>query len=60
MAACLDWSERRPRVAGVLGAAIAQCLFALGWIGRVEGSRAVSLSDLGRHALRQELGRELA
>lgn len=58
--ACLDWSERRPHVAGALGAAIAQRLFALGWIGRVEGSRAVTLSELGRRGLQQELDLELA
>jgi DNA-binding transcriptional ArsR family regulator len=30
--ACLDWSERRPHLAGALGAALAEALLAQGWL----------------------------
>lgn len=49
---CLDWSERRPHIGGALGAALcAHCLTA-GWIRRVDGSRAVSVTTKGRLAFR--------
>lgn len=38
---CLDWSERRPHLAGALGAAILQRMFALRWAQRDMTSRAV-------------------
>lgn len=38
---CLDWTERRPHLAGALGAAIADRFFELDWIRRQPGSRAV-------------------
>ncbi len=49
---CLDWSERRPHVAGALGAAI--CIRALeqGWIERLPTSRAVRVTPSGRRAFR--------
>lgn len=53
---CLDWSERRPHLAGALGAALAVRLFALGWVERVAGERTVRLTGTGRGALRRELG----
>ncbi|MFO7173798.1 MAG: helix-turn-helix domain-containing protein, partial [Bacillota bacterium] len=40
-APCLDWSERRHHLAGALGAALLQRFLALGWMQRLEGSRAV-------------------
>jgi hypothetical protein len=45
---CLDWSERRPHVAGGLGAAV--CLHALevGWVERLPTSRAVRVTPAGR------------
>jgi len=54
--ACLDWSERRPHLAGALGAAVATRFFELAWITRVDGSRAVAVTPAGRRALRRELG----
>jgi DNA-binding transcriptional ArsR family regulator len=45
---CLDWSERVPHVGGTLGAALAARCFALGWIERVPGSRAVAVTPAGR------------
>ena len=45
---CLDWSERRPHLAGAVGAALACRCFELGWIKRVEGSRALTVTHRGR------------
>src|SRR5262249_23639937 len=42
--ACLDWSERVDHLAGSLGAALLARLLELGWIVRMQGSRAVQLS----------------
>ncbi|WP_222183848.1 ArsR/SmtB family transcription factor [Geminicoccus harenae] len=46
--ACLDWSERRPHLAGSLGAALLQRFQALGWASREAGSRVVRFSPAGR------------
>jgi len=53
---CLDWTERQPHVGGALGATWLQHCFAEKWISRIRGSRAVSVSDQGRHAFRELLG----
>lgn len=53
---CLDWSERRPHLAGKLGAALCEFSFEKGWIRRVEGSRAVSITPNGQRAFRETLG----
>ncbi len=45
---CLDWSERRPHLAGSIGAALASRCFELGWIERQRDSRAVSVTKRGR------------
>jgi DNA-binding transcriptional ArsR family regulator len=48
---CLDWSERRPHLAGSLGAALANRCFELGWLERVAASRVVSVTKRGRAAI---------
>jgi DNA-binding transcriptional ArsR family regulator len=45
---CLDWTERRPHVAGPLGVALADLAFARGWVRRVRGTRAVAVTWAGR------------
>ncbi|MDB4950857.1 MAG: Transcriptional regulator [Gemmatimonadetes bacterium] len=55
-APCLDWSERTDHLAGALGAAIAERMVAAGWIDRVRRSRAVTVTELGRHELSRQLG----
>jgi DNA-binding transcriptional ArsR family regulator len=55
---CLDWSERRPHLAGALGAAMADAMLARGWVARVKGSRALLVTDAGRAGLRAGLGVE--
>ncbi|WEK51728.1 MAG: helix-turn-helix transcriptional regulator [Candidatus Kaistia colombiensis] len=44
---CLDWSERRPHLAGRLGAALCQHLLQKGWIERVKDSRAIAVTPAG-------------
>jgi DNA-binding transcriptional ArsR family regulator len=50
--ACLDWSVRRPHLAGALGAALLDRFFDLRWAARQKGTRAVMFSALGERALR--------
>lgn len=55
---CLDWSERRPHIAGMLGAALTQRLFDLNWITRYPNGRAVRLTSAGVEGLKREFGLE--
>ncbi|HXD44156.1 MAG TPA: winged helix-turn-helix domain-containing protein [Pseudolabrys sp.] len=57
---CIDWSERRPHLAGAVGAALADHLFGLNWIGRVRDKRAVTITPKGRLGLARVFGVELA
>ena len=52
---CLDWSERRPHLAGVLGATICAHALRANWIRRVDGTRAVAITPAGRRQLRDKL-----
>jgi DNA-binding transcriptional ArsR family regulator len=54
--ACLDWSERRPHLAGAVGAALAQRLLDLDWIERAPRGRAVKPTAAGRAHLGTTLG----
>jgi DNA-binding transcriptional ArsR family regulator len=45
---CLDWSERRPHVAGALGCALLAKFEDLKWIVPMRGSRAVRVTLAGR------------
>ena len=56
---CLDWSERRPHLAGAVGTAICKHSFAKGWIRRKEGTRAVSVTPKGQRIFREEFGMRL-
>jgi DNA-binding transcriptional ArsR family regulator len=53
---CLDWSERRPHLAGRVGAALACRCFELGWIARQRDTRAVKITAAGRDGLRDTFG----
>lgn len=57
---CLDWSERRPHIAGRLGAALACRCFELGWIARERDSRAVRITAAGQSGFAEVFGVELA
>jgi DNA-binding transcriptional ArsR family regulator len=53
---CLDWSERRPHLAGALGAALADRCFDLGWIARLRDSRALKISPTGERGFKETFG----
>jgi len=53
---CLDWTERRPHLAGSAGAALCEHAFNSGWITRIGSGRAVTLTNTGRSALQRHLG----
>ena len=53
---CIDWSERRPHLAGAVGAALAKRLLALRWITRVRDSRALTVTPIGRMRLEETFG----
>jgi DNA-binding transcriptional ArsR family regulator len=52
---CLDWSERRPHVAGPLGKALANLAFSRDWVRRQKGTRAVHVTPFGRAELKRLL-----
>jgi DNA-binding transcriptional ArsR family regulator len=56
--ACLDWSERRPHLAGALGAALADAALDHGWVRRRPNDRALSVTHAGVDALRIRFGVE--
>jgi DNA-binding transcriptional ArsR family regulator len=45
--ACLDWSERRPHLAGSLGAAVLARFFDQGWAHRRDGTRTLVFTSEG-------------
>jgi DNA-binding transcriptional ArsR family regulator len=53
---CLDWSERRPHIAGRLGAALASRCLELGWIARQRDSRAVTITAAGAFGFAERFG----
>ncbi|MFD3685912.1 hypothetical protein ACFWTE_13970 [Nocardiopsis sp. NPDC058631] len=53
---CLDWTERRPHLAGTAGAALCAHALAARWLTRVGSGRALKMTDQGERALRQSLG----
>jgi hypothetical protein len=57
---CLDWTERRPHVAGALGAAIAERFFELGWMERMKRGHAVIVTALGRRGFHETFGIDAA
>jgi DNA-binding transcriptional ArsR family regulator len=48
---CLDWSERRNHLKGLVGARILDRLVELGWLKAVSGSRALQLTPSGKAGL---------
>jgi ribosomal protein S19E (S16A) len=48
---CLDWSERRYHLKGLVGARILDRLLELGWFKCVPGSRALQLTSSGKAGL---------
>jgi DNA-binding transcriptional ArsR family regulator len=57
---CLDWTERRPHLGGALGSAVLARLEEAGWVERIPGTRALTVTHGGRRKLRRALGVSLA
>ncbi|MFG2653096.1 ArsR/SmtB family transcription factor [Streptomyces sp. NPDC048436] len=53
---CLDWTERRPHLAGVAGAALCRHALDAGWCVRIGSERAVRVTPAGSRALQTHLG----
>lgn len=53
---CLDWSERRPHLAGIVGAAICAHSLNEGWVRRIPGTRAVTVTRRGERMFRDSFG----
>ena len=53
---CLDWSERRPHLAGAVGAALCRHCLEAGWVRRLDGTRAVAITPKGQRACRRPFG----
>lgn len=53
---CLDWSERRPHLAGAVGALLCTHSLSQGWLRRIAGSRALSLTPAGKTAFEDAFG----
>lgn len=56
---CLDWSERRPHVAGSLGAALLDFALRKKWVVRELDSRALAITALGRREFRSRFQLEV-
>ncbi|MFI5553029.1 ArsR/SmtB family transcription factor [Streptomyces sp. NPDC051738] len=54
--ACLDWTERRPHLAGVAGAALCRHVLEVEWCVRIGSERAVKVTPSGERALGELLG----
>ena len=55
---CMDWSERKPHVAGRLGAMIGSHYLEQGWLLRRPDTRALAISGKGATVLRDLLGHD--
>lgn len=53
---CLDWTERRPHLAGALGAALFAKLVSLEWVARLPRTRALRITHRGERELGARFG----
>jgi hypothetical protein len=53
---CIDWTERRPHIAGAVGAALTKRCFDLGWTERMRHSRAVIVTGAGKRGFLETFG----
>ena len=57
---CLDWSERRPHLAGLAGSALANAALERGWVERKRGGRALTVTARGAGAFKELFDIDLA
>jgi len=53
---CLDWSERRPHLAGSLATAMLKKIIAEDWMRKIENTRALAITSKGQFGLYDTLG----
>jgi DNA-binding transcriptional ArsR family regulator len=53
---CLDWTERKPHLAGALGAALFTRMLTSGWLAWRRGTRALRITERGARELRARFG----
>jgi DNA-binding transcriptional ArsR family regulator len=53
---CIDWTERRPHIAGLLGSALTKRCFDLGWTKRNTHGGAVSVTVSGKRGFLETFG----
>ena len=53
---CLDWSERRPHLAGAVAAQLVQSALEKHWVERLKDTRAVRVTPEGRRVFAEALG----
>lgn len=56
---CLDWSERKPHIAGALGASLLKHVLARNWVCRDLNSRALTVTRFGEREIPLRLGLRL-
>jgi hypothetical protein len=57
----LDWTERRPHLAGALGAALLTCALDRRWLRRIPGQpRALRITEEGEYGLATAFGLDVA
>ncbi len=54
--ACLDWSERRPHIAGTIGARVLGRCLDLSWVERRRDTRALRITTEGRRGFAEAFG----
>lgn len=57
---CTDWTERRPHLAGSVGAALCATFLERQWVRRTDRTRRLEITALGRRALKELLDIEPA
>ncbi len=53
---CLDWTERKPHLAGALGATLFARLVALGWVAPLPRTRALRITHRGAREMEDRFG----
>lgn len=57
---CIDWSERRPHLAGAVGAHLAESCMSSGWVERIGQTRGICVTKIGHQAFLEHFGLDLS